>query len=264
MALFFSGSLAGLLFATVRRLRSSQQAALALIGLLGFAGLASTGADQLADVPAACYFLSSAAMLVLYFDTRGTSLPVMAGLAAGLGAWTKDEGLPFLAIASLVWIVMGASRHKELLGRFALGASGPTLLVLLHKAFLAPRSEILIGIDQRLGLMIDPARYAQILPKVLASLLGPETGLAIPLAALILYAVLMGRSPDGVGGLRLLGLMVVLQMAVYVSVYLLTPFDPDLLISTSSARLYLQLHPIILLAIFLWLRSPEVMPSRSG
>src|SRR5437899_5932982 len=88
--LFFLALLA-LLTGGLAAYRGPSTGLLAGLALLGAPAVLREAASQYADVPMACYM--AAAMTLALLDR-----PLLAGLFAGLGAWTKDEGVLFLGV----------------------------------------------------------------------------------------------------------------------------------------------------------------------
>jgi len=72
-------------------LRGAVPGVLAGLCLMGVPAVLTEVPSQYADVPLAC-FMAGAALFALL------DCPAMAGVLAGFAAWTKDEGLLFLAI----------------------------------------------------------------------------------------------------------------------------------------------------------------------
>ena len=85
--------------------------------------------------------------------------------------------------------------------------------------------------------------------------------IARPFAVVLpLCVLLLGRAPNRTaGGRGLPGAMIVLslQLAGYFLTYLLSPWDLHWHLASSADRLLLQLCPLGLLVLFLWLATPE-------
>ncbi|TSA48300.1 MAG: phospholipid carrier-dependent glycosyltransferase, partial [Deltaproteobacteria bacterium] len=99
-ALLFTLLTLGLLLCALAFLRSRIQGCLAAMILLGTPLFIVMGASQFADVPLAFFILAT--LVLLFLPARSPEnhfgAPVLAGIAAGLCAWTKNEGLLFLPI----------------------------------------------------------------------------------------------------------------------------------------------------------------------
>ena len=89
----------GLVPSAIGALRGRAQACIAVAVLLGNAYLLRHASSQYADVPLMFYFAAAIALLVLHDEVaheEGSGALALAGLAAGLAAWTKNEGLLLL------------------------------------------------------------------------------------------------------------------------------------------------------------------------
>lgn len=258
LAFVFTVCLVGLLFALIRELRGSSQACLVAIVMLTQPLVVETGLAQLADVPEACYFLASACMTLLYVRSREPSLVFLAGLMAGLSAWTKNEGLAFAASNLAVWVYISRREKNLSVLNYLLGAGAPLGVVGLFKAFLAPRNDLLGGGPALLASLADSARYAVVLRDAGIAFSKVTGGLAVLLVlALILYACLVGKTGRSTYGTRYLTFIACTQAFVYLLVYVVTPNDVSWQITTSIDRLYLHVFPLMLGALFLWLKSPD-------
>lgn len=95
VAACFTFAAAGALAAGVCRLQSRSQGLLAGMVLLGTKAFVTLGAAEYADVPLAFFILASVLLLGLDDAAEQSSpgLLLLAGLCAGLAAWTKNEGI---------------------------------------------------------------------------------------------------------------------------------------------------------------------------
>ena len=107
VGLSFTFSTLGLLYSSLARVRGRNVAMLGLMTLAATPFFIELGSSQYADVPLSFFFLASIALLALYEQcaayNRARGLVVLAGLALGFGAWTKNEGVLFL-LATVVGI----------------------------------------------------------------------------------------------------------------------------------------------------------------
>lgn len=98
-------SLIAVLFGAIRALRGQTQSLLMLAAILASTAVTGNAASQFADVPFAALLATSFASLVLAWNLGERRLYWLAGLAAGLLPWTKNEGwfyaIPLLAVA--IW-----------------------------------------------------------------------------------------------------------------------------------------------------------------
>src|SRR5262249_45224423 len=99
VAALFTFTLALLTTAAVARLRGSKEGMLAGLVVLGTPGVVDLGATQCADLAVGFFLLATLSLLCLN-DSLGHDKRYMAlaGVAAGLAAWTKNEGLMLLLV----------------------------------------------------------------------------------------------------------------------------------------------------------------------
>jgi hypothetical protein len=261
LALLFTGATLALLFGAVAALRGTSQGALAVMVLAATPAFVEHGASQYADV-ALGFFLLAALGLGALADARPAgsgALAALAGLALGLAAWTKDEGL-VVVLAVLVARVAtgGAGRGRELVP-WALGLAPGLLAVLYLKLALAPPSPFLaapaVAAADKLA---DPARYLEI-GRALAAQLWTFGGWPVPVAAvLVAYAAVVGRTAGGLSAAGPPALALALILAGYCAAYLLSPYPLGWHLATSLGRLLVQLWPSGLFTLFLALNVPKL------
>jgi hypothetical protein len=252
MAVSYLFFLALLALATggVAVLRSRSLGLLLGLSLLGSPLLLMEVPAQYADVPLACYFMG--ALLFWLLDR-----PVLAGAFAGLAAWTKDEGLLFLA----VFFLGSAIFKRGQVPRLIAGALPAGALALFFKAHLATGTSSLLsssapGLLHRLA---DVGRYWQVTGAFAGAFPGMMVDWYHPVLPVLILAVALrfdrGHRRDalftgGICGLMLLG---------YFGIYIITSNDLTWQLQTSLNRLLVQIWPSLLLAAFAGLRAPESM-----
>jgi hypothetical protein len=124
----FWAALLSLVTGGVALLRGPSLGLLSGLVLVGAPFFLREAPSQYADVPLACFMAGALLLLLL-------ARPALAGAFAGLAAWTKDEGLLFLA----VFIVAAALFRRGWL-RAAAGAIPAAALVLVFKLAIASGS----------------------------------------------------------------------------------------------------------------------------
>jgi hypothetical protein len=262
LAFFYTLCLAGLLFGLVHKLRDARQAALGTVVLLSHSYMAIWSMAQYVDMDLAFYFLASAGLMLVHLGSRqrDPALPVLAGLMAGLSAWTKNEGLTFALLSVPGWMLLGL-QHKTAVRNFLAGLSLPLVVVGLFKIFLAPENDIFAGSRDLLALVLDPGRYLTILRVGAEIFVGMNGSPALILAALAVYALVLGKTRRAAPGWLQTVLIVIGQWAGYFTILLVTPYSPEWHVRSSIGRLYLHLMPLMLLCLFLWLKSPVELQS---
>ncbi len=102
-SILFSLASLGLCFGALAKLNSLGQAGLSVILLGGVSFFLHEGGRQQADVPLAFYMLASIVFLFFYYYEKRSILIILAGLTTGLAAWTKNEGILFLAASAGIY-----------------------------------------------------------------------------------------------------------------------------------------------------------------
>lgn len=274
VAFWFAVATALLCGAIVGHLRGATQALLAVATLLGTSAFVRNSASQYADLPLAWFIMAALGCFVLYEHSGHTARRwlLAAGLATGLAAWTKNEGLLFAAVVALtrasVWVrrdnLRAAFREMRLL---ACGVV-PVLLLEAHfKLTFAPVGYLLAdqGGSATLSRLLDPMRYLTIAGGLAKAFFLLTRGFIVALPA---YALLMG--PTGAPRTRTSARFVLFVLALMVmgfaGVYLVTPLPLHWQLKTSARRLLLQLWPAAVMAFFLVTANPEerLEPRPSG
>jgi hypothetical protein len=272
----FSFATVGLMVGGLAVLRGWSAGTLGGLVLLGTAAFLLDSPWQFADVPLGFYYV---AVVVLFFLVMGSSsrnpLPVLAGLALGCAAWTKDEGMLFALVAGASFLAAllvsqktGRDRTLLLLASGAL----PTLAIVLYfKIFLAPKGSSWgpLTLSVALHNLADPSRYAKIAKAIWDEGLQLGTGIAHPLIYLGALAVCLGvprerlRQPVVVASFAAL----LMTFAGYCFMYAVTPYSLDWQLGTSLGRLLIQLVPsaiFLSLAVFRTAEETVVQPAPSG
>ena len=156
------------------------------LGLLAALSLAATPAvlrevpAEYADVPLACYITGAIAFALL-------DRPVLAGIFAGLAAWTKDEGLLFLA----VFLAATALFRRRGALSAVVGALPAIAVVALFKTVLSRGNPSLLstsvaGATHRL---VDVGRYGSVIAAFGREFLAMGSGWYHPILPLAVLAV---------------------------------------------------------------------------
>lgn len=211
---------------------------------------------QCADVPLAQFMLIGIAGGALARGaTDSRTMIAAAGAAAGLAAWTKNEGQVFFVLL-LILIGIATWRRRDPSRTwvcFGLGAAVPLAALLWFKLRLAPHNYLftpsaMAGLVERLR---DADRWTLIRTQLtdMAPAWGdvPGGGLVILAGVVALTARADARAwPRCAFGLSAVGLM----MIGYILVYAITPHPLLWQILTSFARLMTQLWPALVWTLF--------------
>jgi dolichyl-phosphate-mannose-protein mannosyltransferase len=271
ISLVFTFATLGLLVSSLATLRGITSAALAGIALASTPFFIEQGAAQYADIPLAFFFLAAIALLHLYQQRSAQTsnatpmgFLLLAGVATGFAAWTKNEGLLFLfaflvsQIAVVARRTRPSSESRLSSGRelvILLLATAPLLLLILwFKHFIAPTGDLFSGPEAMLHKILTPARYWAILRWYGKDFLRFGNWV-VPTT--ILFVALGFLSPSS--GIRCENtafrssvLTLALTLSGYFAVYLITPNDLYWHLRFSLNRLFLQVWPTVIFLFFLW------------
>lgn len=252
-------------------LRGRLHAALGGLLLLSTPFYLQMGVAQISDLPLACYALVTLVLLCLSeTSARPRSLLMLAGLTAGMAAWTKNEGLLFLVALAAAWVLVGLYRREwtlewRRLPSLALGLLPFMLLVVYFKLNLAPPNDIMEpqGGASTLAKLLDPERYRIIFREYGHQYLHWGQGAMVILTAFLL---LMGlKSPFRANRAQQVGLVgLVLSFAGYFAIYAITPRDLYWHLISSLDRLLLHMWPSALLIGFLLVREQPLPWAAEG
>jgi hypothetical protein len=260
-ATFTFGTVA-LLAAALAALRSTSQGLLAGLVLLSTPFFILHGTSLYADVPLSFFFLATIVCLAL--DDRHGSVTsrfgVLAGLAAGLAMWTKNEGTLFtLAVGTgllLIRVNVGWPAQRRRLLAFGAGLMPMLLLVAGFKIALAPPNDLLstLGVERTLGRLTAPDRYFLVLREYLRHITSfGENGLGSAVWVLTAYVLGVGvsRPEVGRGWIRAGALALALLLAGHFMVFVSMADELSRLLDSSLDRLLLQLWPGALFLYFM-------------
>jgi hypothetical protein len=268
IAFLFTFATFALLTSAVAAFRGRAQGLLAGLVLLATPFFIFHGISQYGDVPVGFFFLATLVLAALHQrhgEHTGVFL-VLAGLTIGLAAWTKNEGILFLAAFVLSAVVTarrpGDARRLGREGRaFALGLLPMLVVVGLFKLHLAPPNDLMsaLGSGEILHRVTDPGRYALVVRSFVTGILGfGANGLVSGVWLLVAYGLCVGVRP-GQARTRWFSLAagaLVLMLVGHAAVFVATADDVARLLNSSLERLLLQLWPATLFACFMVIATP--------
>jgi hypothetical protein len=210
------------------------------------------GASQTADVPLGLYVLIAVAALAGSPTERRY---LIAGLAAGFAAWTKNEGvLVAAALAGTVAAMVPRSNGGvRPLFRFGIGLSAGVVALLLFTSTVAPPSDLMQQMltQQPLEKAGDVHRHIFVARYMLREFLTWGNWLSVPPSVLLGGCVIIAglRWRDVPAQVGIGAAMVALMLAAYYWVYVLSPYDLQWHLDTSWPRLVAQVWPTIVWAV---------------
>jgi hypothetical protein len=236
------GALAvGLLTLSLRWLRGGPWGALGGVALAAMPCFPTFASNQQSDVPLAVYLLVSMVLVC------GRSF-WLAGVAAGLAMWTKNEGSLYAACiaAAMLW----RERDLKALVRFALGAAPFAALLLGFKLGVAPPTD-LAALSTRQSVVahaLDLRRWGEVALLTLRRVVYFQDFALWALAQVLLLILWVRKRPGSVPGTALF-----LACVAFAPIYVLQPHRLDWIYRTSADRLFIQLWPAAVLATLLHL-----------
>lgn len=266
--MLFAVGCVGMMAGALASVKSMGQAALGVIIFWGAPVVVNEGSRELADLPLAFFILATGILIYLFVLHRKPGLLVLAGLTAGLAAWTKNEGSVFV-LATGLGLLAALLRKKtwRLLLWPALGLAFPLAIVLFFKLFLAPPSDVLSnGPGRSIQQVLDAARHAEILRYFWKETIRfgnwkvPGLSLGI-IPVLLLYLVLSQTKIDKslLNAYLAIVMILVLQVLGYYAAYLISPYDLTWHLSYSLQRIFLQVFPLLAFLILSIARTPEAL-----
>jgi hypothetical protein len=282
IGIVFTFSTIGVLFAALSILRGRMSAMMGAIALLATPFFIEQGMAQYADVPLSFFFLATVVLFCLFDGqpevARRLGLLVLAGLAAGFAAWTKNEGLLFLIAIAVSRLLIFIRRPKKpendiiqtspafwvtvvpLLASLLPGL----LLVAYYKHSIGVPGDLFSGPATVLPKLLDPARYWVIFAGYVKGFFRFGHWLWIPGTVLLIgLTVVFGRNKDCTRqlGFRTSVLALTLTLVGYFAVFLITPYDIHWHLRFSLVRLFLQLWPSTVFLSFLMLQGTSAPPN---
>ncbi|HEU4649765.1 MAG TPA: glycosyltransferase family 39 protein [Gemmatimonadales bacterium] len=271
-ATFTFGTVA-LVVTALAALRRLSQGLLAGLVLLGTPFLIVHGTSLYADVPLGFFFLATFVCLAL--DARHgpetSRFATLAGVAAGLSMWTKNEGLPF-TLAVIAGLLVAGAREGWMpslrrLRAFAAGLLPFIMLVASFKLAYAPPNDLLstLGVDRTIGRLTAPDRYAITLREYQRHLLGfGHNGVLGAVWAVAGCVLLLGinRREATRTWARAALLALVLLLAIHFMVFVSMADELLRLLNSSLERLLLQLWPSVVFLCFMTARTIEEARTR--
>jgi hypothetical protein len=230
---------------------------LALLALVATEGFVSQASVQYADVPLSFYVLASVALLAIASAREWPpEIVALAGVSAGMAAWTKNEGLPFAALVLAAALWRGRLRSAAWL---AAGAAPMLILTLAFKISLVEGKEAMFPATagQAFKMIADVSRWSEIISSFARNFWELGFPWAHPFMLMAVLAWAFRFAPDARSRLWLF-LAPAGLLAADFGIYLITMSGLTWHLSTSNNRVIVQVWPALLLGFFLTVRPPAV------
>jgi Dolichyl-phosphate-mannose-protein mannosyltransferase len=273
VAAVFTFALALLTAASVARLRDGTQGMLAGLIVLGTPAFVNQGSSQCADLAVAFFFLSTLVLFCLN-DYLGHSngYLALAGVAAGMAAWTKNEGfmllLVVIGIRFALWVqTLGWRMLWRQNAAFFAGLAPVMLVVLYFKQHLVPVNDMVAGqgLQATVGRLVSLSRY-RITLKAFVHQAFFGGGWFLPIVLILaFYALLVGFKHHERRKALIAPVFSIMVAAIgYFLVYIVTPHDLAWQIRWSLDRVFMQLWPAAVFSVFIFLCTPDEAIDASG
>jgi hypothetical protein len=256
LGIVYTLSALAVLTATLTELRGFRRALIIGSVLIGTPFFLEYGVLQAADVPLSLYFLSGIALLCLYSERGGgeAGLLVLSGFMAGCAGWTKNEGLLFvlaLAVCILAPVVVYPAKTLRRFGSFAAGVLPAVVAIVFYKFSVSAPNDYLANrpYNDFVEKFASPERHLTIaanFAKTLWSFGDWAINPMIPLLVFVGLCIVGGTAIRTFGWLTSASALVLI-LAGYYAIYVITPFDLRWALDGSNQRLFLQVWPSFLL-----------------
>jgi len=263
---FLLGTLA-LLYAALGILAGANSGCVAVVLLAMRMAVPWVASSQYADWPLAYFFTASFALILL-----GRPTLVLAGLMAGLAAWTKNEGLLFVLVLSIAMAVF----NRRALFALAPAAAPAVAICLWYKRIVHVPNDLFHGNADFLSAGLGDPR--PLLVRVtdlhrLHLIISSFGHQLVQFAAILLLVVVFAAQPSPgrrwlffrlqvrwVKALRICAATLLAMIAGYTAMYVISPWNLQLQLETSADRLFVQLWPgtvLCVIAAMMSSRSPS-------
>jgi len=211
------------------------------------------GASQYADIPLSYFILGAIGGVYFYERLQDSRFLFLAGMYAGFAAWTKNEGVLFLAVFCSVFFVQvirwkgineGLRRGVVLLAGILPGLA----VVAFYKWKFAPPNDLLFAQNGTwvLGNVFDLTRHITI-AKAFANEIIRIAGPLLAVGFIFFKVHVCGEDERPLRfSFTVLGVMVI----AYYIVYLTTPKPLEWHLVTSLRRILFHLWPAFILSLF--------------
>jgi hypothetical protein len=260
LGIFWAAALPLLLLGSLVLLRGRRAGYLGGLALLATPWFVDYGHAQMADLPLAFFILAATILLILGArdPQRGGAYLVLAGLAAGGAAWTKNEGVPFAlgvlaAATGIGWATGGWRMALRRLWWVAAGLAPALACLAMQRVRFGVQNDVIRGMPLWLvkARLLDLPRHGRILLQALSMFARWPQSVA---PVLLLSAAFLAGPRRAAGGWRavLPGLpgLVAMLLGYYVA-FLFTPYGLQWHMDLSSHRLFLQIWPSAILLVVL-------------
>ena len=238
------------------RLRGRRAGILGGIAVATLPCFPTFASNQQSDVPLAVFFAIAVVLVALAIERDSLRLFVPAGFAAGLCAWTKNEGAMYAVFLGLA--LLAHRRSFRAVWLYALGALPCAALFIAFKLSLAPPNDLAVFSTRAdvLARALDVRRIGLLFLLVLRRIVYFQD-FALWIVAELLALWLYVRRLPSAPATQTVGTAIVLCCLAYAPIYILQPHRLDWIFRTSADRLFMQLWPAMVLSTLLSLTKSQ-------
>jgi hypothetical protein len=262
---FFTFGSIFLILQSLSILRGPNHGYLAAIFMLIATQYIKIGTYQYADIPLAFFILSTIILLTLKekYPLAAFRIMFLAGLAASCAAWTKNEGLLFLALTIVVLIMFNIIIIKQLrsVKEFFYFLFGLTPIlgteIFFKLKFATPNDLVnLNNLSNSFSHLVQFDRYQQIFLKFADKVFLFNDGI---ISIMVVYLLFSGLEKDFFNRRTLSPLVTLLGLLFcgYFLSFLITPYDLKWHLNSALYRLIMHVWPSWVFLFFLCTKGAE-------
>lgn len=258
-AFIFTFCTIGLLSSSVSFFTNKTKGFIAGLILLATPFYMTMGDSQYADNIVGFFYLAT--VVLLTFARKGTSVKpnflIAAGFAAGLSAWSKNEGLLFITCLFVSQLtLLFFKNYRELLvdlKHILMGMLPVLLLIAYYRIAIAPPNDIVHAQGKEtLIKLTEYSRYAMICTWYVEQSRIFGRWILNPWWLFLLGILYKGINlKENRNSLISTFVLLVLMLIGFFFIYIITPLDLVFHLSTSLHRLYFQLFPTFIFIYFI-------------
>jgi 4-amino-4-deoxy-L-arabinose transferase-like glycosyltransferase len=260
----FSFSVVALAAASVARVRGTVRGCLVAIAILASPAFARTAPIQISDIPIGFFMLAAFVMLDRALESPSRRLWwALTGVAIGVAAWTKNEGLLFVIAAAIpiaIWAVRARTPGLwRSLSLIVLGTLPGLVAMGIFKVMVPQTNEIMAAMSFRrvLGQFGNQFRMRTIFESVGSELWFGGATIVGSLPIVAGFTAVTGvRRPLPIAAVLGLATMAIM-LAGYVTIFATTPYNLGWHLKTSVDRLVVQLLPTLVWGALMIARDPR-------
>ncbi|MES2591414.1 MAG: glycosyltransferase family 39 protein [Bacteroidota bacterium] len=261
VAFIFAFCTIGLLYSSITFFTTKTEGLIAGLILLCTPFFMIMGDSQYADNTVGFFYLAT--IVLLTFAQSHTSLKprllILAGITAGLSAWSKNEGILFITCLIISQFTrLFFKNFRELAAELKylfLGMLPVLIVVAYHKLAIAPTNDIIQAQGATTwAKLTDYSRYETVLNWYIAQFGTFGKWVLNPWWLFLIGILANGLSFNKNNGVISNSILLIIMLAGFFFIYIITPLDLTFHLSSSIHRLFFQLFPSFIFVYFIALK----------